>query len=514
VENLIVFPSAGNFNGKHLINALAPLSLLVDDIGIISAYSEALGKSIPTLRKGIEFTKIFTIVRPSSFDKLLELTEPKFFVVIVDASSGNKFKCSKISSENGSFMLACSPMLNESNSPADYNLSVSDFAAHDIIAEYMFVMKANQMGMKEATELIQSITAKNKQLEQARKDLLSLNERIEEKAAKTEQSLNLAQSELMEGEKLAMLGRLAAGVAHEMNTPLGAISASAENLSNIIQSMFMNEVIANNHTIVTKACKLAAEFDSDDAITSRQERVEKKILSEYLKTEYGVEECALNASLLVECGILVRNKDVLDLIFRDNDEATALQIITTIFKIRKSLNTIGVATEKAAKVVRALKSYVRKDSVTNIGVFDIHRSLKDVLLLFSSQLKQGVELYLDLEKNMFINGNETEVSKVWSNLIANALYAMKYSGNLWIEGKVSDRYITLSFSNDGPRIPKEVMARIFEPFYTTKPIGEGSGMGLSMVFNIVAGLNGSIEVESNDVKTTFLITLPKAEQNV
>lgn len=177
-------------------------------------------------------------------------------------------------------------------------------------------------------------------------------------------------------------------------------------------------------------------------------------------------------------------------------------------KIRKSVSTIEVAAQKAAKVVRALKTYVRNEDVQSATVFDVRRSINDVLLLFGSQLKKGVELHFEMDKQLLLQGNESELSKVWSNLIANALYAMNNNGNLWVIGTSDKKNIILTFSNDGPAIPEEVMSRLFEPFYTTKPVGEGSGMGMSIVFNIVASMNGSIEAETGD-RTTFTVTLPK-----
>jgi signal transduction histidine kinase len=143
-----------------------------------------------------------------------------------------------------------------------------------------------------------------------------------------------------------------------------------------------------------------------------------------------------------------------------------------------------------------------------VEVFDARRSVHDVLLLFTNQLKQNVELHIDMESELLLQGNESELSKVWSNLIANALYAMQNSGNLWVKGASDKQNIILTFANDGPAIPEEVQARLFEPFYTTKPVGDGSGMGLSIAFNVVASMNGSIEVETGET-TTFTVTIPK-----
>lgn len=363
--------------------------------------------------------------------------------------------------------------------------------------------------------------AVQKELQQAQVKLKELNASLEEKVKErtaeldnTLAELKIAQDEIVQQEKLAVLGKLAAGVAHEMNTPLGAITSSADNLTNILRAMFKDGLEDADHTIVKEACKLADDFTAHDTLTSRQERAERVVLAEYLRTEYELGPTAdQHALALVECGVLATDKEILEHIYRSSNVEMALSITTTVMKIRKSVSTIEVAAQKAANVVRALKSYVRNDNVYSATVFDVRRSINDMLLLFSNQLKKGVELHLDMETQLLLQGNESELSKVWSNLIANALYAMQYRGNLWITGRADHKNIILTFSNDGPAIPEEVMAKLFEPFYTTKPVGEGSGMGLSMVFNIVASMHGSIEAETGET-TTFTVTLPKTSRTL
>lgn len=357
------------------------------------------------------------------------------------------------------------------------------------------------------------IEAREQELVKARENLVRLNKMLEKRAEKSEETLRVAESELVAGEKLAVLGRLAAGVAHEMNTPLGAINSSADNLSNILRSMFKEGLKNADHSTIMEACKLADDFTAHDTLTSRQERAERKLLTETLQNTYGLTESTANehASELVECGILSSDTEILDHVYGAKNVEIALSITTTIMKIRKSVSTIEVASQKAANVIRALKSYVRNDNVHSATVFDVRRSINDILLLFSNQLKKGVELHVEMDEQLLLQGNESELSKVWSNLIANALYAMNYSGNLWIKGRTDSLSVILEFINDGPTIPEDVMARLFEPFYTTKPIGEGSGMGLSIVFNIIASMNGSIEAESKE-RTTFTITLPKTSR--
>jgi signal transduction histidine kinase len=335
------------------------------------------------------------------------------------------------------------------------------------------------------------------------------NEELINHKNRLEETVEKRTNDLIEVEKLAVLGRLSAGVAHEMNTPLGAIASSSDNLTGILRELFADGMENANHNTVIEACKLADDLMISDPLTSREERKERKLLAEHLKYKYKVGLAASNhATSLVECGILTKHKDVLDHIYQSEDIEEALELTLVIIRIRKSIDTIGLASQKAAKVVRALKSYVHNDNTSGVEVFDARRSVHDVLLLFTNQLKQNVELHIDMESELLLQGNESELSKVWSNLIANALYAMQNSGNLWVKGASDKQNIILTFANDGPAIPEEVQARLFEPFYTTKPVGDGSGMGLSIAFNVVASMNGSIEVETGET-TTFTVTIPK-----
>ncbi len=498
------------------MNALLPLSLIVSDQGEIVCASRSMRKSVAGLAETGTgtFDEVFEAKRPEGFDRLRHLTDPTFFVVIAERATGNAFKCTKLSGADGFFILACTPMLNEQNAPVNYGLAVKDFAPHDIIAEYLFVMQANQMGMREANELIDSMTAKTKELEQARKDLLHLNERLEDRAARTEEHLRQAETELIEGEKLALIGRLAAGVAHELNTPLGAISASANNLNNTLGQLFQMDMKGEERDILFNVFRLGEADTSLSTLSSREERAERKRLEVHLAGRYGLlAEAGYHARMLTDCGVTADDHNVLGLIYSAPDTNAALEVATSILKTRKSISTINIASQKAANVIRALKSYVRNDAGDSATVFDARRSIDNVLLLFNSQMKRGVQLHTDMPHHLPILGNETEVSKVWANLISNAIYAMDYSGNLWIEGHADGVIVTLRFINDGPPIPDKVKERIFEPFFTTKPIGEGSGMGMSIVAGIVNALRGHIHVETGEL-TTFTLVFPDPTETV
>lgn len=509
MEGQIVFWSGGSYDTQKFIDALLPLSLFVNAQGVITGSSASMRKSIPAIRGRVYFDDLLDVERPHGFQELLDLDDTSYLVIIVDKCNSNRFKCTKLQGSKGIFMLVCNPIINENSTPSDYNLEVSDFSPHDNIAEHVFVMKANKLGIREANQLIDDMSEKNKQLEMAREDLLALNTRLEEKAERLDDTLRVAQSELLAGEKLALLGRLSAGIAHEMNTPLGAITASVDNVSEILKKLFKEGLKNADHSTVLAACGIAEAFTSHDTLTSREEREEIKRLTQLLSTVYQVgDNAASHARKLVECGVISSDTDVLEHIYTSDNVESALEMTTIIMKVRKSISTIDIAAQKAANVVKALKSYVHTNNTSDATVFNVNRSIRDILLLFNSQIRKGVEVHLDLEDSLFLQGNESEVSKIWSNLIGNSLYAMQNNGNLWITGRSDKRKVVITVANDGPAIPEEVQAHLFEPFYTTKPIGEGSGMGLSIVFNIVASMYGSIEVETGE-RTTFTVTIPE-----
>jgi C4-dicarboxylate-specific signal transduction histidine kinase len=451
---------------------------------------------------------VFAVQRPATPNEFDSLNDERYFVMVADAATGNRFKCTKLNSGNGGFLLVCNPLLNEMNTPVQFHLEVSDFAPHDIIAEYLFVMKANRLGMREANQLIEDMTRKNQELEQARRDLVMLNDRLEERAEQTTRKLRFAQTELEQGEKLAVLGRLAAGVAHEMNTPLGAITSSVNNVSELLRYLFKDGLGKADHDTVKAACTIADAFTVHQNLTSREERAQVLQLTELLRAEYGVgEEAVSHARTLVESGIMSTDRNILDHIYTAPDPQVALDTTTTIMKVRKSISTVEVAAQKAANVIRALKSYVRSSENLEDADVNLKKSIEDVLLLFANQLKMGVDVHLAVDPHLQLKCDQTELSKVWTNLISNAIYAMEGKGNIWIDGHRTDNAIALTFANDGPPIPKEVMDHLFEPFYSTKPVGEGSGMGLSIALNVVAALRGSMHVETGQ-QTLFKIILP------
>jgi hypothetical protein len=158
--------------------------------------SKAFKKSESELNIESDFTDFFQVLRPNGIEAFVALDNTKYFVQIESKRLKHQFKCIKLNLGSNRIFLACNPIINESASPAKFNLEVSDYATHDIMAEFVFLLKANRMGMAEANELIGELSRKNRELELARTDLVQLNDRLEAKADRSEETLRKAESEL------------------------------------------------------------------------------------------------------------------------------------------------------------------------------------------------------------------------------------------------------------------------------------------------------------------------------
>ena len=254
---------------------------------------------------------------------------------------------------------------------------------------------------------------------------------------------------------------------------------------------------------------LKKSHEAEKLLSSREERIEIDKLIAFVEGSEKIRDSALKyVRELVGCGITTDNFNELEQLFKKSNYDVQIHLLLSILRILKSVGTISFASKKAATVVKALKSYVHESDDEVDSVFNLKDSIVNTLILYKGQTKQNIEIHFDDNRDWMVLGNESEASKIWSNLIANAIYAIgNEKGNIWIEIKEIKNRFSIRFSNDGPIIPQGVRLKMFEPFYTTKPTGEGSGMGLSMVRNVVHNLGGAIDLLPEG-KTTFIIEIP------
>lgn len=278
--------------------------------------------------------------------------------------------------------------------------------------------------------------------------------------------LKTTQTQLIQSEKMASLGQLTAGVAHEINNP---ISYSYSNLS----------CLAENITELFKLDKYLCDFltDSNDI--------------EQLRIGYQQLRKEIDADYLIS--------DTPELI---TDTVDGL--------------------ERVKKIVNNLKK-VSYQGGENLLPFDVNESIKDCIRVLANELKYTMNVKLDIGEEKQLLGDPSDLNQVFINLFINAIHACKDKdkdkdkskdkGLLIIKSKIVNEEIVITIQDNGRGIPEESLPRIFDPFYTTKPIGEGTGLGLPVSHGIIEKHNGHIDVESIvDKGTTFIITLPLAVQ--
>ncbi|MBW4551103.1 MAG: HAMP domain-containing protein [Aphanocapsa sp. GSE-SYN-MK-11-07L] len=357
----------------------------------------------------------------------------------------------------------------------------------------------------------------NDALSQSEHQLTQANQNLEQRVhqrtqtlSQTLEKLQTAQTELVQSEKLAALGHLVAGIAHEINTPLGAIQASIGNISSALEQSLADlpllfqtlspEQLSEFFTL------LAWARQPRDMLSSREERQLRRRLQQVL-TEQRIENAEILANTLSKMGITAELKPILPLLQAPN-AAFILDTSYHLSSVQNNSQNIRLAVDRASRIVYALKSYVRQDVSDQPVRASVPETIDTVLTLYQNQIKRGIEVKKIYQLVPLILCYPEELAQVWSNLISNALQSMNYQGELTIAVSEQAEQIVVEISDTGAGIPAAIADKIFEPFFTTKPSGEGSGLGLSIVRKIIDKHQGKISVTSQPGHTTFSVWLP------
>ncbi|MCV6636770.1 two-component regulator propeller domain-containing protein [Candidatus Albibeggiatoa sp. nov. NOAA] len=324
------------------------------------------------------------------------------------------------------------------------------------------------------------------------------------------QQLKTTQEELIQSEKMAALGQLIAGVAHEINTPLGAIRSSASSISRFLSNtleklphLFHELPEDKQQPFFNLLHRLANQPHT--SLSSREKRKRRRELTPQL--ELYTQDATLLADKLVDMGVF-ENLEELSPLFNTDDSEEILDVAYQFANLQRGIKNITVASDKAAKVVFALKNFSHFDHTGEKVQANVVEGIETVLTLYNSQMKQRVKVHRQYTEVPTIWCYPDELNQVWTNLIHNALHAMNHQGELFIDINLQNTHIMVKITDTGIGIPKEVIQNIFTPFFTTKPAGEGSGLGLDIVQKIVTKHDGKIDVESCPGKTTFIVQLP------
>jgi signal transduction histidine kinase len=324
--------------------------------------------------------------------------------------------------------------------------------------------------------------------------------------------LRSTESSLMAREKLASLGTLAAGLAHELNNPSAAIQRSAAYLGDVLVGLGKRGAQFNALVLGPLERQrldgllrgLSEDTPSSSAGTPAEEdRILERL--EALDVEDPWDLAAAFAAFAWTGETVGRLANG----FEEAHRKAVMGWIGAQLAARQMVDEIQRSAQAVSNIVKAVKSYAYLDQAAVQNV-DLTASLEDTLMILKHKLRDGITVVRDYAPDLpKIEGFGSELNQVWTNLIDNAVDAMAGRGTIEVHAMTLGDKVEVRIANDGPPIPREVADRIFDPFFTTKPQGVGTGLGLHIVHNIVVNHHGgTIALTSDPGRTEFRIGLP------
>ena len=318
----------------------------------------------------------------------------------------------------------------------------------------------------------------------------------------------------LQDERLRSLGRLAAGLAHELNNPASAVARSAREL---FGRLFEIEATAlalgamrltpEQLDAIQHVRKLCEDQDRNAAMSPLQRADRDEAVADWLADHHlgdDVAETLAESALDVDC------LDPLARVLDDESLGFALRSVGAGHRARRLAGEVQMAAERVHTLVAAIKGFTYMDQNNVRKPVVIGQGLADTLTVLASKARsKSVTVSVQVADDVPpVEGFGGELNQVWANLIDNAIDAAPEAGRVEVSASRRDGMVVVQVVDNGPGMPEEIATRIFEPFFTTKPQGQGTGLGLDIAQRLVHEHNGQIEVESRPGRTEFRVTLP------
>jgi signal transduction histidine kinase len=328
--------------------------------------------------------------------------------------------------------------------------------------------------------------------------------------------LRVAETMLKQQEKLASLGTLAAGLAHELNNPAAAAQRSTNLLKKSINSWLQTQRDLDGLVLEPEKLKhLLSRFQGDIESDSSQ-KIEENLLDRSDREssiQNWLENQAIDSAweispLLTDSGWDVASLEGWFQPFPSDQIPVILRWLAMGYDVHNLLGEIATSTAQISEIVAAVKQYSYLDQAPQKEI-DIHDGLESTLVILKHKLRPGITVNRQYSTGLpTIEAYAGELNQLWTNLIDNAVEAMQGFGKLILRTYQENEWIVVEVKDNGPGIPEQIIPRLFEPFFTTKMPGSGTGLGLHISYSIVQKHRGRINVHSTPGDTCFKVSLP------